>query len=298
MIVHASFGAVTSSSVTDQLLARLAEPKRAEISTGSLEVTLAQQLAAARAAWPTVQLDDARYLDQLAHAIAARATESADRVLRTMPAADLYLALACRSGDAAALAAFREHLLPTVRSALGKLGVPPATIDETEQRVLVMLFVGPTAQIGQYSGRGRLRSWVRSIAVRTARRMLGVAANDVAAAASDLPDAVRDPELDLLRARYANEVRAALKRAFGELDDRARNVLRQYHIDGLTIDQLATLYRVHRATAARWVASSRLTIVARTRELLAAELRLAPSEADSVIRLVRSELSISLGELA
>jgi RNA polymerase sigma-70 factor (ECF subfamily) len=290
---------VASGSAVEHLLARLAGPKRDEIiGIPDLEATLARALAAARAAWPTVAVDDAAFLGHLAETIEARATEPSERVIRTMPAADLYLATGCTLGDPIALAAFREHVLPTLRQTLAKLGAPPATIDETEQRVLVMLFVGPSAQIGQYSGRGRLRSWVRSIGVRTARRMLGFAANDADAGLSDLPTAVRDPELELMRARYATEVRGAVKRAIAELGDRDRNILRQYHIDGLTIDQLASLYRVHRATAARWVAGCRLAVVARTRELLVAELQLAPSEADSIIRLVRSELSISMTDLA
>src|SRR5260370_1220010 len=81
--------------------------------------------------------------------------------------------------------------------------------------------------------------------------------------------------------------------ALAALAERERNVLRQYYIDGLTIDQLAALYQVNRATTARWVAGARLSVVAKTREHLVDELGIAAGEADSIIRLVRSQLDVS-----
>jgi RNA polymerase sigma-70 factor (ECF subfamily) len=101
-----------------------------------------------------------------------------------------------------------------------------------------------------------------------------------------------------MRARYAPQVRSSFAHAMTELTPRQRNVLRQYHIDGLTIDQLAVLYKINRATAARWVAGARLALVTATRDRLVAELALEPHEVDSVIRLVRSQLSLSVRELA
>jgi hypothetical protein len=103
---------------------------------------LADQHAAAAASWPTITVSLARYLEHLAHQVRDRSSEPAERVVRTMPGADLYLAAACSDGDAAALAAFRAQLVPSLRQALGKLAMPAPAIDETVQRVLVMLFVG------------------------------------------------------------------------------------------------------------------------------------------------------------
>src|SRR5262249_24536930 len=112
-----------------------------------------------------------------------------------------------------------------------------------------------------------------------------------------LPAAVRDPELELLRARYAGEVRRAFAGALGALTERQRTLLRQYHLDHLTIDDLAALYRVNRSTAARWVAGGRLEIVTQTRARLVADAGVPTSEVDSIIRLVRSQLSVSLADL-
>ena len=253
------------------------------------ESDLADQHRAGAAAWPAVVLPFAAFR---AHALAHA------HDVRTLPAADMYLAAACAGGDPAALAAFRDAFVPAMRQVLGKLGMSAAQIDEAVQRVLVSVFVGDgrAPQILEYGGRGTLRSWLRTIAVRTGRRMLGLEAS--AASSEDelaeLPAAVADPELELLRARYREQVRGAFAAAFAALPERDRNVLRQYYIDGLTIDQLAALYQVNRATTARWVAGARLAVVGKTRDQLVDHFGIASNEVDSIIRLVRSQLEVSL----
>jgi RNA polymerase sigma-70 factor (ECF subfamily) len=294
---------VGSDSDASQLLSLLASPRREEVAAcADLEHVLADQYRDAAAAWPAFTLSRARYLAHLAARIRDRAGEPADRVIRTMPAADLYLAAACSDGDPLALTAFRDALVPSMQQVLGKLGMAPSMIDETIQQIQVMVFVGDgrPPQISEYGGRGTLRSWLRTIAVRTGRRALGV---EAAGTSSEdelalLPGAVSDPELALLRTRYSAQVRQAFAAAFAALGERERNVLRQYYIDSLTIDQLAGLYQVNRATTARWVAGARLAIVAKTRELLVDHHGIAASEVDSIIRLVRSQLDISVREVA
>jgi RNA polymerase sigma-70 factor, ECF subfamily len=292
---------VTSADRVTLLAAAVPATRRDELDAiADLAATLERQLAEIAATWPTVAIDETRYLQRLGAVIERRADEPLRRVIETMPAADLYLAAACAAGDAAALATFRAELVPGLRQALGTLGIPPATIDETEQRVLVMLFVGDAPQIAGYTGRGKLRSWLRSIGVRTGRRLSGVVhgnANVDLDELDQLPAAVRDPELEVLRTRYVTEVREAFAAALAGLTDRQRTLLRQYHIDGLTIDQLAALYRINRATAARWVAGARLDVVTATRTHLVADHGIPTSEVDSIIRLVRSQLSVSLREL-
>jgi RNA polymerase sigma-70 factor (ECF subfamily) len=69
-------------------------------------------------------------------------------------------------------------------------------------------------------------------------------------------------------------------------------------IDGLTIDQLAALYHVNRATTARWVAGARLAIVKATRAQLIEHAGVPPADVDSVIRLVRSQPDLSVREVS
>jgi RNA polymerase sigma-70 factor, ECF subfamily len=282
------------------LIDALPEHRRADArALPNLSETLERQLGEIADAWPRLYVDADRYARRLAVAIERRAAEPMQRVIETMPAADLYLAAACLAGDPAALAAFRDALVPSLHQALKAFDVPAATVDETIQRVLVMVLVGETAQIAGFTGRGRLRSWLRSIGVRTGRRLTGALHGPEADAdeLDALPAAVGGPELDVLRARYADTVRAAFSAALGGLSERQRALLRQYHIDGLTIDQLGALYRINRATAARWVAAARLEIVTATRERLISSGGLPANEVDSIIRLVRSQLSISLHQL-
>jgi len=260
---------------------------------------LAAHLAEGAREWPSVALEPAVYLHYLADKLRERPGEAADAVIRNMPAADLYLAAACTAGDAAAVAAFRDAILPVIRPALAKLSLSETTIDETHQRVLVMILVGDPVRpaIAAYSGRGRLRSWVRSIAVRTARRLAGLTDGGADTGPDELDRLsanVHDPELAMLRERYRDQVRAALAEALASLTERQRNVLRQYYIDALTIDELATLYRVDRATTARWVIGARTNVLDGTRDRLRAVLGVTSDEVESILRLVRSQLDLSL----
>ena len=71
-------------------------------------------------------------------------------------------------------------------------------------------------------------------------------------------------------------------------------MLRQHALDGLSIDQLAALHGVHRATAARQVHSARDAVLAGTRRELVRRLRLSPRELASMMRLIHSQLDLSL----
>ena len=64
-------------------------------------------------------------------------------------------------------------------------------------------------------------------------------------------------------------------------------------LDGLTIDEIAPMYGVHRATAARWIASAKQDVLARTRKQLMTELHLDAGEVDSLIRLVQSRIELT-----
>jgi RNA polymerase sigma-70 factor (ECF subfamily) len=284
----------------DQLVSLIEEPAVREQVTAipDLEELLSDHLADAAAAWPGVVLAEDAYLRHVARTLTARSGEAAERVLRTLPAADLYLAAACAIGDERALEIFRKTLLPPIRDVLARFGVTTATIDDALQNVLEMLFVGAgRPQILTYSGRGRLHSWLRTVGVRTGRRLMGKQAVGDDDALDDIPGAVDDPRLEFLRAEYADAFRAAFLGSLGDLTDRQRNLLRQYHLDELTIDQLATLYRINRATAARWVIAARAALLEGTRRRLAETLAIPATEVDSIIRLVRSRIDVSIREI-
>ena len=93
----------------------------------------------------------------------------ADDALAALRAADLYLACACADGDRAALVAFDRHYMREVDIALARMRMPAPRVADVKQLVRQRLFVGDgvPGKIVEYGGRGDLRRWVRSVAVRT-----------------------------------------------------------------------------------------------------------------------------------
>jgi len=243
-------------------------------------------IAAGRAAWPGVDVDE----DAFARYLAARDPVDPQH------AADLYLACACAGGDQAAIAAFLREMVPHIEAAVLGLGADPAQADEVRSQLVDALLVGERPGVVTYAGRGQLRSWVRSIAVRTGMRHLGRtrAAQGGDDALATLAADADDPEIEHLKARYGVAFRAAFAEALAALTARQRNLLRQHYLDELTVDQLGALYRVHRATAARWVAAAREALFDDTRRRMIEALGLAPTDYDSILRLLHSQLDLSI----
>jgi RNA polymerase sigma-70 factor, ECF subfamily len=133
--------------------------------------------------------------------------------------------------------------------------------------------------------------------VRTALNLRGSGRREQPMTASQvaaLAPAVDDPALKYLKAKFADEFEVALARACAALTDRDRTILRLRFADDLNIDQIGGLYGVHRATVARWIARIRDEIFATTRRELVGRLKLSDSDFDSLLRLARSQLDLSL----
>src|SRR5678809_136146 len=99
----------------------------------------------------------------------------ADAALDGLRPADLYLACACARSVPGAIAAFDRDYMKEVDIALARMRIGPPKLSDVKQLVRQRLFVGggtsgtPTSpgKIAEYGGRGDLRRWVRSVAVRT-----------------------------------------------------------------------------------------------------------------------------------
>jgi len=247
---------------------------------------LAGWIARGRAAFPALAIDDARIEAWLA----GRAGERDD-----LPAEDLYLACACAGGDDAAIEVFAARHLPRLTPALRHTGLDDGAIAELEQELVALLFVGEGApHIATYAGRGDLHGWLKAIAVRLALRRRARDARHTGDDALVHLAAPDDPRLEHLRATAGAELRAAFAGALAALSSGDRTLLRQHHLDGVTLDALAAAHRVHRATIARRLAAARQAVAEHTRDALVARLGLATAELDSVVRLVGSQLDASL----
>jgi RNA polymerase sigma-70 factor (ECF subfamily) len=106
-----------------------------------------------------------------------------------------------------------------------------------------------------------------------------------------------DPELQHMKARYSGEFRQAFKDALDSLSDREKSLLRHHFCDELNIDQIGAIYRVHRVTAFRWLQKARETLVTRTQRLLRQRLKTTDAEFESIVRLIRSQVEVSIRRL-
>jgi RNA polymerase sigma-70 factor (ECF subfamily) len=289
-----------STSLSSLLLASAGpELSRALESREDLEATLSRIASTAHAAWPDVEMDDAVFIAHLARHLARQADPA--RSLAATRAADLYLACACASGDAAALRAFERTHLSQVPLFVAHLGLSPVMVDELVQGLRTKLLVrGEDAlpKIADYTGCGALGGWVRVAAVRTALNLRRD--DDPPQPSTDEHKAVAaeiDPELDFLKVRYRAEFRAAFYETLRNLGIDERNVLRFHYMDGLTIDEIGAAYGVHRATVARWLARAREDVLEKTRRALSERLKVDTQEAASVIALIQSRLEVSLARL-
>jgi RNA polymerase sigma-70 factor (ECF subfamily) len=262
-----------------------------------VEAALERLVAAGQGAWPQVALDAPSFVAHLGRTLAPDAPVDD---LGSLCAADLFLVAACAAGDERAVQVFHEHHVVDIRASARKLGATGAMVDEVAQRVLRELLVaepGRPPRVGGYSGRGTLRAWLRTVTVRTFMKAARAAGGGPVIDDQALADGVAaadDPELEYMKRLYGQALDRVFGAALGELTPRERNLLRQHHLAGLTLEELAAFYRVHRATVARWLARARDALVTGIRSRLAGELGLSPSEIESVIRLVQSRIHVSL----
>jgi RNA polymerase sigma-70 factor (ECF subfamily) len=149
-------------------------------------------------------------------------------------------------------------------------------------------------RVSSWAARGPLEAWLRTIVVRQGLRVRRAQVQF----SSRLEAAVQtSPELLVMKAQLRELFAAALREAMASLEGPQRALLHRYYVDRLTIDELAEEHRVHRATAARWVAAAQRTLLSDVRRLLLARHQLGRSALNSAIRLVRSELGVSWSRL-
>jgi RNA polymerase sigma-70 factor (ECF subfamily) len=257
---------------------------------------VAHLVATVRHARPEIELPPDGFAARLAELVVDE--EDPRDALGRLRAADLYLAWACGAGSPPALAIFERELMALVPSFVAHLGGGAAFADEVRQRLRMKLFVGDAPKIGEYTGRGALGGWVRVVALRVAADLLRASGKLVAA---ELDETALDPaapiDVQYLKARYREHFEDALQAAIGALSKKHRNLLRMHYVDGITLDKLASMYRVHAATISRWLADARDDVVAGTHERLAERFDLSPSELDSIVELVRSQIQVSVERL-
>lgn len=265
-----------------------------------LSAQLASALERGRAAWPTVVLDDADVVTYLARRVPERG-DADDDVFAGLRVEDMYLACGCTRGVTAAIAAFDTTFAADLAATAKRFHALPG--EDVSQQVRAKILVGSDGRpkIADYAGLGFLQNWVRITAVRTYLDASRKQKSNKEIPYSEGLMAVADPdddvELAYLKRHYRDEFKRAFSEAITTLTSQQRNALRQNLIAGLTIDQIAAVYGIHRATAARRIANAREALLAATRRLLAARLRIDRTELASIMRLIHSQLDVSFVRL-
>jgi RNA polymerase sigma-70 factor, ECF subfamily len=250
---------------------------------------VADVVGKARAAWPKIAISE----DTFTAYVEERARDFLDKVHGN----DLYVACGVLNKDRAALHIFEEQFMARVPDYVLRIRAGRDVVDEVTQLLRERLIMNE--KIAEYSGKGALGGWIRVAAVRTALNHLRK--NDpTGAGASELGEeisAAGDPELSYVKEHSRDLFTDAFKRVLDKLDANERTILRLHYIDGLTMDQLAHLYKTPRSTIARRVAEARQQVLSSTENLLREEQRLSPSAIASVIRQARSQVQVTITRL-
>ncbi len=249
---------------------------------------------AGKSAWPGLALD----ADVAARHVAERADDDA---LPIEHAADLYLACACTHGVAGAAEAFERTFASDLDAALSRVAPSGAARDDARQALRVKLLVaeeGELPRISAYAGRAPLKRWLAAAAVRLAlnlRRNMADKPHDMfSSALGQNAGEARAPELDYVRANYKTEFEEAVRTALRALSSRDATLLRLHLEERLGIDALATMYKIGRSTAARWLQAARAALEAGVRTELHERLNLTPSELESLAGALLSQLDVSV----
>ncbi|MEO1174039.1 MAG: sigma-70 family RNA polymerase sigma factor, partial [Myxococcota bacterium] len=219
---------------------------------------------------------------------------------------DFHLALGCAEGDPVALTAFERHFKADLERLVHRYQGPRLMADDLLQSLREKLFVATDrrpAKIRDYSGQGFLQNWLRVTGARTCIDLLRSTSRQDREQSQDdqqimaIPDLGPNLELDFLKREYREQFKEAFAAATRTLNSRQRNLLRQHFVFQLTMEQLGNLYNVHPSTASRRVSKAREALLEATRTSLMEKLNVNQDEFDSIMRMIRSRIDLSLTRL-
>jgi RNA polymerase sigma-70 factor (ECF subfamily) len=263
---------------------------------GTAEAALAALCAEAAAAWPGVDVAP----DEVIAAFATKLAADDPPPLTAAGAVEIHLAIACARGDAAAIAAFDRAYLDVVPLALAGMKLAKATVEDVRSAVRDKLLLAEAERpprVLEYAGRGRLRGLVQVTATRTAIDRIRLEEREAELPAGRDLAAPNDIALSLIKAQYREAFAEGFKNAVSAASRRDRNLLRLHFLGGVTLEQLAQMYNVHRATVVRWLAAAREAVFAATREHVADRINAPADELDEMFDLVKSRVELSVERL-
>jgi RNA polymerase sigma-70 factor (ECF subfamily) len=245
-------------------------------------------------AWPGIALSEQDFADHLA-------SLPIDEAVLAERAADLFIAAACARRDEQAILRFDAQYLAPLDRYVTRLRLTPERLAELRQQTRLHILLGSEPAIARYRGSGPLAAWVRVVAVRGAVDLTRGDREWPTPADSEAMDRLIAPELgpegQAIVARYRDQVQTALREALSGMSDQDKTLLRLHYLDGASVIAIGRIYGVHRATVARWLVGLRRGMLDRVRAALALPGSPSSSELRSLIRLLQSEIELSLHSL-
>ena len=265
-------------------------------SDAELRVVARRLHQEATAAAPEVCVAEDVFVERLVSSVADESEPIA--ALEALHACDLYVAHAAATGDVAAIVIVDRRLRAQVEAVVRNLGESSGFADDHASDLREHVLVprdraGP--RLAGYAGRGPLDGWLRVTATREAlrSRRKHAARTGFDNELDQLPDLVT-PELDYLKTAYREQVRTAFREAIARLDARQQNLIKLHYGDGVGVERLGQMYRVHFSTISRWIAAARDALYDHTRAAVRVQLAIDDREFDEIMDLVRSRLDVTI----
>lgn len=207
---------------------------------------------------------------------------------------DVYLACACLAGVKDALAAFERTCVAPAREHVARRFRDDSLADELAQIVRQRLVVGER-RLAQYTGRGPLGAWVRVAMVREGQSLKrSPQGRESPLSARDERVIESHPEAQLMKAHERRLANEALRVALKELAKEDRVLLRMHYVDEVTLEGVAKLRGVSRATAARHLAAARDHLVDGMRRYLHDQKGIRTTQIDGLIAALAGQMDVSL----
>jgi RNA polymerase sigma-70 factor (ECF subfamily) len=212
--------------------------------------------------------------------------------------ADVAIAFAAAGGDPGAQSELHRRVVHAARTTLPAAGYAAHIVDDTIGE-LELTLLGEPSPLLKYRGQSSLAGWLRTLAARTAMRLVEVSRREVTDDDASLIDHVASSDLtrDLSRAELRELVRRAFATAIGRLSYFDRDLLASFIVRGHSVDTIAKSHDVHRATAARWMARARAALDRELASELESGLGATDSEVRSLVGSVRSSIELSVERL-
>jgi RNA polymerase sigma-70 factor (ECF subfamily) len=210
---------------------------------------------------------------------------------------EIYLACGCAAGMTAAIRCFEDRYFGCVPSVARRLGLSSSDADEIAQTLRQRLFVGVEGEtkVTDYAGRGQLAGLIQVAATRIGLNLKRARARIADEPVSEVPVEANDSAY--AKAEYREHVRRALEDTAAAMTPRDRTVLRMHLVERASIDDIAAVYRVHRATAARWVTAARDILIRESRDRFLVLAKLETDDTAGLASFVESQLTLSLDRI-